>query len=161
MLGEVLNLPRGEAEGKPSKDELWEATRQLLEQNESQVTALGYNLRSVQKNIRGISGDFEKFKENSRTCLKALEQRCNQISSKIDEERSSNKRSISALQVEVAELKARTSGRSSKTSVSWASTTQRMKLRLFLPAHQTVQRLPGAEELPAFSEYSVPKPECI
>lgn len=114
MLGEVLNLPHGEAEGKPSKDELWEATRQLLEQNESQVTALGYNLRSVQKNIRGISGDFEKFKENSRTCLKALEQRCNQISSKIDEERSSNKRSISALQVEVAELKARTPGRSSK-----------------------------------------------
>lgn len=114
MLGRVLNLSRGEAEEKPSKDELWKATRQLIEQNESQVTALGYSLRSVQKNIRGISGDFENFKENSKTCLKALEQRCNQMSSKIDEERSSNKRSISALQVEVAELKARTPGRSSK-----------------------------------------------
>ena len=115
MMGKVLNLPHEQAEGKPNPEELWEATRQLVKQNESQMTALGYNLRSVQKNIRGMTGDFEKFKENSKTCLKALEQRCAQMSSKIDEERSNNKRSISALQIEVAELKSRTPCRSSKS----------------------------------------------
>lgn len=114
MVGEVISLPREQDGEKPSKDELWEATRQLVEQNESQMTALGYSLRSVQKNIRGMTGDFEKFKESSRASLKALEQRCNQMNSMLDEERSINKRSISALQVDVAELKSRTPGRSSK-----------------------------------------------
>lgn len=114
MVGTILTTPRGQIHEKPTKDELWEATRQLVKQNESQVTALGYSLHSVQRNIKGIAGEFEKFKENSRVCLQALEQRCNQMNSVIDEERNINKRSISALRLDVAELKSRTPGRSSK-----------------------------------------------